>query len=317
MNQEQLRKEFTRLTRLETIEDCSDLLEIYLKYFFEVIRKNPNESTNHSESEAELVHQMIFTKIGHMKELLKGFEYETADREAKLNRIIDPTVIASHTRNLFETISMFNLIFINPKTTDEKIIFYNLWVSAGLKYRQSFQVVAKTAESQEKLENEKKQIIDLKAEIENTDLYKGLDERSKNQIKEKLRRKDYKIKFKDNEVKPLSWQEIVPIMGIRAGVMDTIYTYFSLYAHPSNVSVFQFADMFNKDNNPFIELTNYNLKNFFLLLSVFVFDYIKLFPNVKTTFEQLEQIEQIIIDRQNVFARDESYSINNEWKALG
>ncbi|WP_143751741.1 hypothetical protein [Maribacter sp. 6B07] len=316
MNQEQLRKEYLRLTRLETIKDCSDLLDIYLKYFFEVIKQNSNEAKTHAESEAELVNQMIFTKIGHMKELLNGFEYESADG-TKLNRIVDPTVIASHIRNLFETVSMFSLVYTQPSTDDEKTILYNLWVSAGLKYRQRFDVVVKKAESQEKLDKEKQQIDDLKAEIENTDLYKALDEKDRNKIQSKLKEKDYKIQFKDGKVEFLSWQETVPVMGIRDGVMDTIYTYFSLYAHPSNVSVFQFADMFKKEENPFIYLTTFNLNNFFFLLSIFLFDYIKLFPNVKNTFEQLEKIEQIVIDRQNVFARDESYSINDEWKALG
>ena len=119
MDQEQLRKEYRRLKRLKTVEDCSDLLEIYLKYFFEVIRKNPNEAKNRAESGAELIHQMIFTKIGCMKELLNGFKYEVADG-AKLNRIIDPTIIASHIRNLFETVSMFCLVYVNPTSECEK-----------------------------------------------------------------------------------------------------------------------------------------------------------------------------------------------------
>jgi hypothetical protein len=317
MNQEQLREEYTRLTRLEKIEDCSDLLDIYLKYFFEVIRKNSDDSNTLAESEAKLVHQMIFTKTGHMKELLKGFEYESADKKTKLNRIIDPTVIASNTRNLLETISMFNLVFVNTKNTDEKIILYNLWASAGLKYRQRFNVVIKNSESQEKLDDEKKQIDNLKEEIENTELYKRLEEKDQNKIQSKLKEKDYKIQFNNNKVEFFSWQETIPLLGVRAGIMDTIYTYFSLYAHPSNVSVFQFGNMFKKEENPFIYVTTYNLNNFFFLLSIFVFDYIKLFPEVKSTFEELSQIEQIVIDRQNVFARDESFSINSQWKALG
>ena len=199
----------------------------------------------------------------------------------------------------------------------KKKILYNLWESAGLKYRQKFIVVVKTAESQKKLDDERQQIEDLKKEIEDTDLYKDLKKEDQNKIQSKLKEKDYKIQFKDGKVEFLSWQDTVTVMGIRDGVMDTIYTYFSLYAHPSNVSVFQFADMFKKEDNPFIYLTTYNLKNFFFLLSIFIFDYIKLFPNVKKTFEGLEQIEQIVIDRQNVSARNESYSINDEWKALG
>jgi hypothetical protein len=260
MRQEELREEFTRLTRLETLKDCSDLLDIYLKYFFEVIRKNPGESKTTAESEAKLVHQMIFTKMGHLKELIKGFEYEKDG--VKLNKIVDPTVIASHIRNLFETVAMFNLVFINPATADEKTILYNLWVSAGLKFRQRFEIVVKKGESQEKLDNEKQQIEDLKTEIEDTALYKSLDKKEQNKIQTKLTNKDYKIQFKDSKVDFLSWQRTVPVMGIKEGLMDTIYTYFSLYAHPSNVSVFQFADMFKKDDNPFLYLTTFNLKTF-------------------------------------------------------
>ena len=315
MTQEELRVEYTRLMRLETLKDCSDLLDVYLKLFFKVIRKNPEESNTTAESQAELVHQMIFTKMGHLKELIKGFEYEKDG--VKLNRIVNPTVIASHIRNLFETVAMFNLVFINPKTADEKTILYNLWVSAGLKFRQRFEIVVKKSESQEKLDNEKQQIEDLKTEIENTDLYKSLNEKEQNKIQSKLKEKDYKIQFKDGKVDFLSWQQTVPVMGIKEGIMDTIYTYFSLYAHPSSVSVFQFADMFKKGDTPFLDLTTFNLNNFFFLVSIFIFDYIKLFPKVKGIFESLEQIEQIVIDRQNVFARDESFSINDEWKALG
>lgn len=189
------------------------------------------------------MHQMVFTKIGHMKELINGFEYETADG-AKLNRIIDPTIIASNIRNLFETISMFNLVYINPKTEDERKILYNLWVLAGLKYRQRFNIDIITAETQEKLENEKQQIEYLKEEIENTELYKGLEKKDQDKIKSKLKEKDYKIQFKENKVEFLSWQQTVPVIGV--GLMDAIYTCFSLYAHPSNVSVFQFGNMFNR-----------------------------------------------------------------------
>jgi len=54
-----------------------------------------------------------------------------------------------------------------------------------------------------------------------------------------------------------------------------------------------------------------------MLFSVFIADYINLFPKVLQTFNSLDKIDQIIINSNNTFARDYSYSINDTWKELG
>ncbi|QXP61650.1 hypothetical protein [Olleya sp. HaHaR_3_96] len=316
MNQEELRKEYLRLINLETIKDSFDLMDIYLNYFFLVIRKQKKLTESVALSEAKIVNQMIFTKIAHMKEMAKGIEY-LANDGATLNKIIDPTLIASNTRNLYETISMFNLIYIKPDTEDGKKILYNLWVIAGLKYRQRFENVITKDENREKFEKEKEEIKSLINEIENTKLYSNLNPKEQKKIKQKIREKDYKIKIENNKVTPLSWQASSTEMGFKMDSLNNIYTYFSLYSHPSNVSVFQFADMFNKGNESFINATNFNLNTFFIFLSVFVADYIKLFPEVLEIYENLPQIDQIIINSNNRLVRGSEYSINNEYKALG
>jgi hypothetical protein len=316
MNQEELRKEYLRLIRLETIKDSFDLIDIYLNYFFLVIRKQKKPTESISLSEAKIVNQMIFTKTAHMKEMAKGIEYSTKDG-AILNNIIDPTLIASNTRNLCETISMFNLIFVKPDSEDGKKILYNLWVIAGLKYRQRFENVITKDENREKFEKEKDEIKTLINEIEETKLYSNLNPKEQKKIKQKIREKDYKIKIEHNKATPLSWQASSTEMGFKMDSLNNIYTYFSLYSHPSNVSVFQFADMFNKGNESFIDATNFNLNTFFIFLSVFVADYIKVFPDVLEIYETLPQIDQIIINSNNRLVRGSEYSINDEFKALG
>lgn len=106
-------------------------------------------------------------------------------------------------------------------------------------------------------------------------------------------------------------------MGIKKGIMDTMYTYFSFYSHPSNVSVFQFGNMFNKNDKAYMRLATFNLNIFFFLLSIFIKDYITLFPNVLNTFNKLDQLDQITINAYNVIARDDNYSINDALKTLG
>lgn len=83
-------------------------------------------------------------------------------------------------------------------------------------------------------------------------------------------------------------------------LMDQTYTYFSLYAHPSNVSVFQFSEMFDKEKEDFKEIINFNLKNTFSLYSFFIADYIKLFPDTLEIFEDQPVLNQIIIDHFNI-----------------
>lgn len=114
----------------------------------------------------------------------------------------------------------------------------------------------------------------------------------------------------------MHWHELVDKMGIKEGLLGNIYTYFSLYSHPSNVSVFQFADMFKKGDESFLELTNFNLKLAFFLFSIFIADYINLFPNVLETFNSLDIRDQIVINFYNTVARNESFSINDSAKAV-
>jgi hypothetical protein len=317
MTQEELRKEYTRLTRLETIEGSKDLMEIYLKFLFKVIQNHhTDEVQSLADQEAKIILQMVFTKIAHMKQLVEGIRFVASDG-SKLNDIIDPTIVASNVRNLYETVAMFNLIYLATNSEEEKKILHLIWVHAGLMFRQRFEHVIITEENREKFEKEKQELDSIKAEIEGLQVFKNMDEKNQTKIHSKLKDKDYKIIIEHGNVHFKSWQDLTEIIGFKEGLMDSIYTYFSLYSHPSNVAVFQFQNMFGKDDRSFIQLTNFNLKNFFFLVSIFIADYIKLFPKVLESFEKLELIEQIVINAHNTLPRDYSYSINNSYEALG
>ncbi len=64
-------------------------------------------------------------------------------------------------------------------------------------------------------------------------------------------------------------------------------------------------------------MTTFNLQYFYMLGSIFVADYINLFPASLDTYNTLPLMNQIIINFHNTFARGDSYSINDSWKALG
>lgn len=313
---EKLRNECFRLFKCDTINDSIELIDIYSEFLLLTIKNHHSEEVySTADADAKIVLQMMLTKALHLKSLVRGIKYKAKDG-ITLNKIIDPTIVASLIRNLYETVGMFNLIYSSTKIKDEKTILYCLWVHSGLKYRHRFESVITTEENQEKLVNEKKQIEQLIKGIEGTELYKKLDEKNQKKIRTKLKRKEYLLMFNGTEVMFLHWQELTTVMGIKNKLFDDIYTYFSLYSHPSNVAVVQFADMFKREDEFFLEMTNHNLKYFFALTSIFIADYIKLFPSVLKTFESLNIRDQIVIDYYNTFMRRQDFSINDSWKAV-
>jgi len=314
MEVQELRTIYERFFKCETVQVCIDFLNIHLDYFVQVIGSEDSVN-NQSLFDAKLVNQMIFTKIAYLKKSLEGINYSS--EFGKLNTIIDPTIIASLIRNMYETIAMFSVVYIQPKTDDEKLILYNLWVHAGLSFRQRFETEATAQENKDKCKEELKIIRELKTEIEKTTLYKSLTEYNKQKIQRKLKEKDYKIRFdKNNNVVNLSWQEISDYFDPERKLLGNIYTYLSLCAHPSNVSVFQFADMFKETSRASEELTIFNLKTAFILLSIFIADYIQLFPKVLKTYETLPIEQQIVLNSWNKLARGDTKSINAAWENL-
>lgn len=317
MKLEQLRLEYLRLSRCPSMKDSYDLLNIYADYFLQSVRNHHTEPvTTVAERDARMVNQMMLTKVLHIRQVVTGVSFTSSDGTI-LNEIIDPTIVAPLIRNVYETVSMFNLIYRHTKTEDEKLILYNLWAIAGLNYRQKFESLITTPENDQKLKEEKQHIDSLVSEIENSNLYKGLNQKDKDKIQSKIKEKDFKIRFDNNKVVFLHWQELCTTMGVKFGLFDKIYTYFSLYSHPSNVAVFQFGEMFKNEDKAFLDLTNYNLKNLFVLLSIFIADYIHLFPTTLRTFESQSLINQLVINGQNKLLRDYEYSINDTWKQLG
>lgn len=316
-NLEHLRSEFKRLLHPDNIADCTEAIDRYCNLFLTAIKNHQTENnTSAQEVEAKLILQMMMTKALHIKNIIKGVDFDTK-KGIILTSIIDPSIVASLIRNVYETTAMFNLIYRTNKQGDERDIVYKLWVISGLKYRQRFSVYITTQENETKRQAEEQNIAEHIADIENTRLYNNLNEKDKAKIQRLIKDKDYLITFKNNHVEVLHWQALIETMGCREQFFQKIYTYFSLYSHPSNVSVFQFRDMFLPEKRSFLSMTIFNMQYVFMLLSVFIADYINLFPKVLETFNSLDKIDQIFINSNNTFARDKSYSINDAWKDLG
>ncbi len=315
MNIEKLREYCHWLWSVDSIESSRELMNIFLEYFFLVIRKHgQDEVYSQAHADARMLFQMIFTKASYINKLLEGVGFNSKDG-GKLNPIIDPTSIAPLVRTLYETLCVFHLVYILPNSQEKKDLVYQLWVSSGLKYRQRFS--ANFPSSKEKLEHERKEIENIKTTIETSDLFNSLTEKNQKKILAKLKERDYKISFTGLDVNFLTWQELSGTMDLKNDLLDNIYTYYSLYAHPSNVSVFQFDTMFSKEEEANKRITTTSMKYCFALLSMFIADYIKLFPDILKTYNDQDLVSQIALNFHNSMMRGETHSINDAWKKLG
>lgn len=317
MNQEELRKHCKRFFWCHSIADAQDLLTIYCEFLFNAVFNHHEENvSSRADQDARLIIQMMLTKALHLRNVLSGITF-TTKKGKKLNRIVDPTIVASLIRNIYETSAMFNLIYRNTTSIEEKKILYLLWAHAGLSFRQRFENVITSEENRKTAEQEKIVMQKMVLDIQETDLYKQLDSKDQQKIKQKINDRDYLITFEEGKVKFLSWRELVDVMKIKNGKLNHAYGYFSLYSHPSNVSVFQFAEMFKKGEESYPNIVIFNLQISFFMFSIFIADYINLFPKVIKTFEELDIVDQIVINFHNNLARGHEFSINDKWKLLG
>lgn len=307
--EEQFNEEIIRLFECKTISDCNCLFDIYLEFLLKAIINHSHEPINsQADDDAKIVLQMMMTKMLYLKNTLLGITFKLNDGTI-LEKIIDPTIVASLVRNIYETTGMFNLIYRQTKNEDEKTIIYSLWVHAGLKFRQRFESIITTIDGREKYESEKIMMDNIVAEIEATSLFQKLDLKNKAKIKTKLKEKDYLLKFEGGEVIFLYWKDLVKSMGIQENHLEHIYTNLSFYSHPSNVSVFQFKDMFIKGEEAFIELTLSYMQIAFSMISIFIADYINLFPSVYNTYKSMDSRDKIVVNLHNTMLRGSKYSL--------
>jgi hypothetical protein len=304
-----LQENSKRLCVCETIEDSQSCLDLFSGFMWKVIETDAQKSVlTKIEHEAKLMLQMMFTKVLHLKEIVNGISYYSGS-SYYLKNIIDPGVVAIMSRNIFETGGLFNLIYRQPKTDNERDIIYNLWRHAGLRTRQRFKESFEATERRSVLDEEKQDMVLITQSINNNPYFLSIDEHNKKKILDRLDKGEFLIQFIDKKVKCFKWHELVDVMNLKKDLFDNLYSYFSLYTHPSTVSVFQFDDLFKDADNNYLMMTNFNIKTILSFIGVFIADYINFFPEVTKVFNNLSLEEQLIIDFHNMLGRNESYSI--------
>lgn len=288
-------EEVQKFIQLDTIDDCKQYLRVMLDFYFDVI-KSPEgrKATSYIEDDRNIWMQTLFSEGFHFLSLLDGVGYNKGiDR---LNPIVDPSVLFSVARRIYESVISFEILFVIPDSEDKKAILYNLFMAHGLSERLKNIDEEMRSHNPERVAEEQKDIDECLREIEGTDLYSELDQQTKNIIKNAFGKKFRYIFKEDNSLEFVNYDDADKLLRIKNNMLKGTYSYFSLHGHPSYVSIFQFRDAFNNDSRADISLMAPHATQCVLaFMSFFIVDYMKLVPEIKTMFDKFEEPRRFAI----------------------
>ena len=288
-------EEVQKFIQLDTIDDCKQYLRVMLDFYFDVI-KSPEgrKATSYIEDDRNIWMQTLFSEGFHFLSLLDGVGYNKGiDR---LNPIVDPSVLFSLARRIYESVIAFEILFVIPDSEDKKAILYNLFMAHGLSERLKNIDEEMRSHNPERVAEEQKDIDECLREIEGTDLYSELDQQTKNIIKNAFGKKFRYIFKEDNSLEFVNYDDADKLLRIKNNMLKGTYSYFSLHGHPSYVSIFQFRDAFNNDSRADISLMAPHATQCVLaFMSFFIVDYMKLVPEIKTMFDKFEEPRRFAI----------------------
>lgn len=288
-------EEVQKFIQLDTIDDCKQYLRVMLDFYFDVI-KSPEgrKATSYIEDDRNIWMQTLFSEGFHFLSLLDGVGYNKGiDR---LNPIVDPSVLFSVARRIYESVIAFEILFVIPDSEDKKAILYNLFMAHGLSERLKNIDEEMRSHNPERVAEEQKDIDECLREIEGTDLYSELDQQTKNIIKNAFGKKFRYIFKEDNSLEFVNYDDADKLLRIKNNMLKGTYSYFSLHGHPSYVSIFQFRDAFYNDSRADISLMAPHATQCVLaFMSFFIVDYMKLVPEIKTMFDKFEEPRRFAI----------------------
>lgn len=294
MNEE----EYKRIVKLDTLESCRDYMKVMTDFYFDTIfatGKKPVSTVNLNDARTWL--QMMFSKGVHFTKTLHGFEYSNGVYH--LNRITDHTVLFSQVRDMFESYVVFRLIYTLPKTEQQSNLLYYLFAHAGLQER--FDISSEDAKNHnpEWVQDQRQQIDACKNNLYENELYKHNESVRKvvdNALKPNVNK--YRYHFTDdNKMVFVHYEseETLKLLGINSSVMKGMYHYFSLMAHPSVVAIDQFSVAYKNLEEGSIMLASTATHYAITILSLFIREYAKLFPEVQTLFSMQPELQNHLI----------------------
>lgn len=295
MNENRLTMEDVyKIMKLDTVESCKKYLDIMLDFYFDIITSpEGQESSSHIEDCRNLWVQTMFSKGCQFKSLLDGVGFSKELRF--LNPIIDFSVLFTIARSVYESLIVFEILFVLPRSDEQQVIIYNLFMAHGLSERLKDLDEYVRKQNPERIKSEQSDIEACKRAIEETSLYKSLEQQTKKSIQNAFGIKYRYVFKKDNTIELVQYEKAHEYLNVKENLFNSLYSFFSLHGHPSYLSLIQFRDAFKKDYRADINMATHATQCLLAFMSIFIIDYMKLNSKVKAIYDSLEEPRRFAI----------------------
>lgn len=304
--------QYIKLTLQKSNLEILQCQNIVLESGFFILEKMYTSSTSikldEQINDALITFQMFLGKGLAINKLINGLDFKSSINNIKIKELIDPTSIAILTRTQLEAFANFHNIYNANKDEHLRNLLYNLWVISGLKSRQSTVEEKLSEENRLKAEQEKKKIARLFEEIIENPYFSTLEPSEKKWFIERIKKRDFELQYSNGKFKKSNWRELLLSAGVNE-IFTNLYKLLSISTHPTNVSVFQYAQMFEKGDNEEMAYAFLNQSN--ILTAFMISEFCDYFPEARVEFKSLPDINQLIIDSHNIFFRGMQFQVSN------
>lgn len=297
--------DFQNVAKLNTIEDCKTYLRLMLNFYVNVINSpTTQEASSPFDEDRNIWLQIVFNKGCHFLSFLNDAKCQKDIDHLK--PIIDPSVLFTMTRSLYESIIVFELLFIIPKTEEEQIILYNLFLAHGLSERLKDFENGILSCCPERIQQEREAIADCMMNITNTSLYNILPPQTKEKINSVFGKKFRFIFNEDHTLESANYIDAYKLLKIKHDFFQNYYSYFSLQSHPTYIALIQFRDTFGVEHYEDISIMIQHASQCVLaFMSIFIVDYMKLDVNIKAMYDNLDEVKRYAIGMYEEILRKE------------
>ena len=295
------------LLQFKSLDSCRKYLDLLLELLFDIIGQHHKDPvSDQMEADARIYVQLYFSRLLNFRTLLDGVSFK--GKNGALNPIIDPSVLFTETRGLFESLSVFELVWVVPNSFEKRWLMHKLFTIAGMHERQEFSIYNDTLKQvllQERVNMER-----LIGGVKQSGIYLSLDKQNREKIDNNIRSGKFRIYLNDlSHITKADWDDSRQYFGMDISLFDDMYRFFSLHAHPSSIAIWQFEDAFQKENPEFVNLAKTAVRFAVAISSIFIADYIKSYPDTRSTYNVLLPYQKMLVDRYNSLCRGKKYAI--------
>ncbi len=289
-------EEVVALTQMRSVDDCKRHMRVMLDFYFEVLQ-SPEGRRYRTALELEkdkiIWLQQMFSMGCHFLSLLDGVGYRSG--AANLNPIIDPDVLFTVGRRMYESVVVFDAFFVLPKDDNHQRFLYDLFMAHGLSERLKDLDEDMRRKHTERVAAEEADIAACKDSILNNPLYNQFDTQTKKQIDYIFGKKFRYTITEDNKLEFIEFDTAYKLLGVKEELFQSLYSFFSLHGHPSYLSICQFRDAFKNEFRADRMMAQHATQCALSFMSIFIVDYMKVTPDVKALYDKMEDPRRFAI----------------------